>query len=254
MRHIQFEPPRIQLSDLLVCYGRIEALQGVAGSFSSGSMTALIGPNGGGKSTLIKTMIGLLKPQKGKIEPNASRLRDITAYLPQQAEVDREFPLRVDDFVAMGLWLEKGSMRSFSFAQRDEVYQALEKVGLKDYGSRSLNALSGGQFQRVMFARLMVQNAQIIFLDEPFTGVDQETVRDMMKFIVDWHQQGKTIIAVLHDLDLVQKYFSDTLLINKKVLDWGCTKTVLEHKALWKVPLCSHENASVAPAEEDNNG
>lgn len=239
--HLSQSPPPITLSDVSVSYGHLCALEEVTGSFDAGSLTAVIGPNGGGKSTLLKAIMGLKKPRTGSITPSSDHLETCVGYLPQQVEIDRTFPLKIEDFVAMGFWRHVGSWRTMTHRHHQIVHAALSRVGLEGLENRSLEALSGGQFQRVLFARLMVQDAPILFLDEPFTGVDQQTIQDLLSFIHEWHRAGKTIIAVLHDIDLVRQHFPRALLLSTRVLDWGPTATVLHHTKSWNVPLCRHE-------------
>lgn len=229
------EPIQISIRDLSVNYGDHKALESITGDFQPGSLTAVIGSNGSGKSTLLKAIMGLLKTKKGAIGPHYFRLRKKVAYLPQQANIDRSFPLRVEDFVCTGLWNKIRGFRSVSYLQHLQVHKVLEHLGLGGFEERTLDALSGGQFQRVLFARLMMQDKPIILLDEPFAGIDQQTIRDLIKIILEWHKQGKTVVTVLHDIDLVRKYFPNSILLDKKLLSWGRTEDVLSHKDLWTV-------------------
>ncbi len=232
------QPFPVIVDNLSMSYGAQKALESVSGTFEPGTLTAIIGPNGSGKSTFLKVLLGLLKPKKGSVKPSYAKLRQHAAYLPQQAEVDRSFPLRVEDFVCTGLWHKIKGFHAVSYRQHEQIHEVLEHLGLKGFEERTLDALSGGQFQRVLFARLMIQDKPIIFLDEPFTGIDQRTVNDLLKIILDWHKQGKTVVTILHDMELVKKYFSNAILLSNKLLAWDTTEKVLEHKDLWKVPVC----------------
>ncbi|MFT3815844.1 MAG: ATP-binding cassette domain-containing protein [Acidovorax sp.] len=200
-------------------------IAGITGRFAQGSLTAIVGPNGGGKSTLLKGLLGLLPSQSGSIESRHAR-RDM-AYLAQASEVDASFPVTVEDFVSVGLWTKTGGLRAVTPSLAQRVSAALEAVGLQDYASRWMDELSGGQFQRTRFARLLVQDAAVVLLDEPFAGIDEETTRALMRLIVDWHAQGKTVIAVLHGLDLVRAHFPQTLALAGRMVAWDETTTAL---------------------------
>lgn len=215
----------LRLHDLTLGYDRHPAVHHLGLAVEDGALLAVVGPNGAGKSTLLKGVAGLLRPMSGRIErtPTLARL----AYLPQHAEVDRSFPLRVADAVAMGLWQELGPWGRVRDAHRERVAQALEAVGLQGFERRTLDTLSGGQFQRLLFARLMLQDARLILLDEPFAAVDEATVEALMALVQAWHAQGRTVLAVLHDLSLVRRAFPQTLLLAREAVACGRTAEVL---------------------------
>ncbi|GAB4089493.1 metal ABC transporter ATP-binding protein [Hydrogenophaga soli] len=229
--------PDIRLRNLTLGYERHPAVHHVSVELPAGALVAVVGPNGAGKSTLVKALAGLLRPMQGLVEglptrqPRlwgrraASDLR--VAYLPQQAEMDRSFPITVTDMVAMGLWHEVGALGRLSATQHHRVQHALEGVGLSGFGHRTIATLSGGQFQRALFARLSLQDAPVILLDEPFVGVDSRTVRDLMQLLLRWHAQGRTVLAVLHDMDLVQAHFPTTWLLARELVAAGPTAQVL---------------------------
>ena len=202
------------------------AVQAVSGSFARGSMTAVAGPNGAGKSTLIKGIMGLLRPLSGSLHIAAPERRRL-AWLPQAAELDRTFPITVLDMVAMGAWRRVGPWRRFRADETQRVWQALDAVGLAGEAGRLVEALSGGQMQRALFARLLLQDAQVLLLDEPFAAVDSHTADTLMQLLCGWHQQGRTVIAVLHDLALVRRHFGQTLLLAGRQVAWGPTAEVL---------------------------
>lgn len=196
------------------------------GYFASGSMTAIVGANGSGKSTLLKTLAGLLPPVQGSLSfGQAGRPR--VGYLPQQAEMDRQFPLTVFDVVAMGCWPTCGLLRRLHRAQQAAIWQALTRVGLEALSHRAISTLSGGQFQRMLFARLLVQEAPLILLDEPFSGIDKPTCGLLMTVIEQLHRQGRTIIVVLHDNQLVVEHFPQTLWLTPERPVWGPSAQVL---------------------------
>lgn len=213
----------ITLENLTVSYARHPAVHHLTGAFATGSLTAVVGPNGAGKSTLLKAIVGFLKPDEGRIV----RGREI-AYLPQVADIDREFPITVEDFVSAGAWARYGGFR----AVRADVGAALDAVGMESFSARGIGMLSGGQFQRMLFARLILQDAPVILLDEPFSAIDARTVADLMRLIGAWHAAGKTIVAVLHELDLVRAAFPQTLLLMREAVGWGPTRAVLTPERL----------------------
>jgi zinc/manganese transport system ATP-binding protein len=212
--------------DVTLGYDRHPAVHHISGKVDAGSLLALVGPNGAGKSTLLKGIVGELRPLSGSIEVKPNRTRRI-AYLPQQIETDRYFPISVFDCVAMGLWQKIGAWRGVGARYSDEVARALATVGLQGLSDRLVGALSGGQFQRVLFARLLLQDADIILLDEPFHAIDTKTVADLIALILSWHREGRTILAALHDIEQVRAHFPDTMLLAREVVARGETGKVL---------------------------
>jgi len=221
------------LHDVTLGYDRHPAVHHLTGSFATGSLTAVVGPNGSGKSTLLKGLIGLLAPLDGRLERNGLCRSDI-AYLPQQAEIDRSFPISVVETVLLGHWQTIGLFRPVTRALRRQAEEALVAVGLDDFDRRPIASLSAGQFQRVLFARMLLQNCPVILLDEPFTAIDARTTADLLRVVVGWHGEGRTIIAVLHDLDQVRENFPDTLLIAREPIAWGTTTEALRAEHLFQ--------------------
>lgn len=218
--------PHISLKNASVSYGNFLALKNISGAFKPGSLTAVVGPNGSGKTTLIKAIQGLVPLKKGNIFYHNFKPIDI-AYLPQKNNLDHTFPLEVQEVVAMGLWQETGFYDSINKNHKEAISHALNKVGLNGLAYQALETLSGGQFQRMLLARLILQNKPIIILDEPFTSVDQTTYHVLIKQIIEWHQEGRLVIVVLHELDIVQNYFPETLLLLNNIVGWGATKEIL---------------------------
>jgi zinc/manganese transport system ATP-binding protein len=165
-------------------------------SLPEGGLMAVVGPNGAGKSSLLRALAGLQAPSGGRIT-GAGPAR--VALLPQQSALDRTFPLTCRDAVLLGLWAEGGGFRSLRDAGR--VAQALDAVGLHGFGGRPVSSLSTGQFQRVLFARLLLQDAPVILLDEPFNALDARTASDLLAVVRRWHGEGRSVLAVRHDLD-----------------------------------------------------
>ena len=196
-------------------------------------MTAVVGPNGGGKSTLIKLIAGLFDATDGQINRHGLKPGDI-AYLAQRTEIDRTFPIKVEDVVAMGLWPKITSSTRYNKHHHGIIEDILDKVGLSGMGRRSISQLSGGQLQRLFFGRVMAQDAQLILLDEPFAGIDQPTVSHLIGLIQGWHKSGKTIVAVLHDINMVRNLFPETILIARSLISSGVTNQVLTPENLTK--------------------
>lgn len=214
----------IRFSDLTLGYRRHPAVHHLDGVLKRGSLTALVGPNGSGKSTLLKGIVGLLDPLAGACEIAPDQR---IAYLPQQSGLDRSFPARVLDLVALGLWPRRGLLGRHRREDRATVAAALTAVGLDGFAGRTLDTLSGGQLQRALFARVLVQDADLILLDEPFNAIDTRTLADLVALIGHWHREGRTVLAVLHDLDLVREHFPQALLIARRPVAWGATASVL---------------------------
>lgn len=212
-------------------YDSVIALKNCHLSVQAGSLIAVVGPNGGGKSTFLKIAAGLITPTCGRVNQSQIAPKDI-AYLPQSSQIDRSFPLRAEDVVAMGLWSRAGIFKGIGKKDHLKIIQAMSLVGLEGFGNRSLLALSGGQLQRLFFARAITQESQLILLDEPFTGIDEPTIQDLMKIIQLWIAQRKTVIAVLHDVRLVRQFFPETILIAQKLIAYGKTEEVLTHHHL----------------------
>jgi zinc/manganese transport system ATP-binding protein len=218
--------PAVIFRNLTLGYDRHPAVHHITGEVPRGDLLAIVGPNGAGKSTLLKGIIGELTPLGGSLELDGLKKSDI-AYLPQQIEIDRTFPISVFDCVAMGLWREIGAWRAVDAGRNQAIARALARVGLLDLGDRAIGALSGGQFQRVLFARLILQDASLILLDEPFRAVDTKTIADLIALILSWHAEGRTVLAALHDIEQVRAHFPSTLLMAREVVAWGETRKVL---------------------------
>ncbi len=223
----------IRLENLTVTYERHPAVHHISGSFAAGSLTAIAGPNGAGKSTLLKAIVGELRPAGGSIDRGALT-RDDFGYLPQAADIVRRFPISVADTVMLGAWKNAGAFGQFSRKDIERAREALAVVGLSGFERRHIGSLSSGQFQRVLFARLLLQDARVILLDEPFTAIDQRTTRDLLDLVLRWNSEGRTVIAVLHDFEQVRACFPETLLLARELVSWGRTQDVMSPANLIK--------------------
>lgn len=221
----------LRFRDLTLGYDRHPAVHHLDGVVEQGSLLAVCGPNGGGKSTLLKGIVGALPPLGGAVERVTCAANQI-AYLPQAADIDRSFPVNVFDMVAMGHFRRTGWFGGLSRADREKTYDAIAAVGLTGFEDRAIGTLSGGQMQRVLFARLLLQDAPIILLDEPFNAIDQRTTSELLGLVKRWRDENRTVIAVLHDLDLVQRTFPQTLLLARETIAWGETSNVLRPENL----------------------
>jgi zinc/manganese transport system ATP-binding protein len=216
----------IIISNLCLHYGQTIALNKINGEIVPGSLTAVVGPNGGGKSTFVKTLAGILKPTSGFINHQCKDTCD-SAYLPQYTAVDHDFPVTVQEVISMGLWHKTGAFKAFSSKDKNLIREAIHQVGLEGMENRLIRTLSGGQFQRMLFARIILEDSSLIILDEPFTAIDVHTSEALIKLIKTWHKQGKTILLVLHDLQMAKKYFDQTIILARECIVWGKTKEVL---------------------------
>jgi len=214
------------LDDVTLGYDSHPVVHHLDGRVERGDLVAVTGPNGAGKSTLLKAIGGMMAPLGGRIECSARAARDI-AYLPQVAEIDRAFPLSVRDLVSAGAWRRCGIFGAIGGDIAKRVSRAIADVGLTGFEDRAIGALSGGQLQRALFARVLVQDASIILLDEPFTAIDARTTSDLLTLVARWRSEQRTVVAVLHDLDMVRAHFPKALLLARSAIAWGETGTVL---------------------------
>ena len=214
----------ISVTELTVDYDGVTAIKDVDFAVRAEKLTAIVGPNGAGKSTLIKALLGLIPTRTGSISCFGTlpkQYRKNISYVPQRAQIDWEFPANVFDVVAMGLYGELGLLRRFSSAHKDRVHSALTDVDMADFATRQISQLSGGQQQRVFLARSIVQDAELILLDEPFGGIDSKSEAVIVDILRRQKQNGKSIVAVHHDLSTIKDYFDDVILLNKTVTAFG---------------------------------
>ena len=245
----------IRFDNLTLGYERHPAVHHLSGEIRHGALVGVVGPNGAGKSTLLKAIAGELAPLSGRIALPALGHGGI-AYLPQRGEFDFSFPLSVFDMVAMGLWREIGPFGALRHAHLHRVEAALAAVGLAGFERRPIGSLSGGQVQRARFARLILQDAPLVLLDEPFAAVDARTTEDLIRLVRAWHAEGRTILAVVHDLDQVRRHMPQCLLLAREPVAFGATSEVLTEALLARArrlseafderaAVCHHDDAQV---------
>jgi zinc/manganese transport system ATP-binding protein len=221
----------ISLKNVSVFYGARHALENVTGDFHEGTLTAVAGPNGSGKSTLLKVLAGVIRPSSGEVI-FAGGARPVTAYLPQSSHLQRDFPVSVEEVVLTGFYPKLGEVGGVTGEHRSLAQAALKDVGLEGYEKRLISELSGGEFQRTLFARVIVQGARVILLDEPFAAVDAETTARLIRLLLKWHEEGRTVICVLHDLLMIHKYFPESMVLQGRCLGSGHTHKMFEQKLL----------------------
>jgi zinc/manganese transport system ATP-binding protein len=236
----------VHLHDLTVTHRRHPAVHHLSGRFGRGSLTAIVGPNGAGKSSLLDALTGRITPSGGRIEI-APELRGRLAYLPQQSMIDRSFPLHALDLVMLGHWGRLGAFRAAGAGLRSQAVEALHAVGLQGFARRPIGEMSVGQFQRLLFARVLLQDAPLILLDEPFNAIDTRTSADLLAIVARWHGEQRTVVAVLHDIDQVRTHFPDTLLLAREAVAWGPTADVLRSENLQRARQMAERWDDAAP-------
>lgn len=227
----------IKVSGLTVSYGHKTVLSNIYLDILPGQLIGVLGPNGAGKSTLFKTMLGLVEPTVGTIEilgKNVDDSRKKIAYIPQKDEVDWDFPATARDVVTIGRYPHKSLLQQIDKNDELIIDQALEEMGISHLQSRQIGQLSGGQQQRVFLARALAQEADILFLDEPFVGVDITTEEKIIQILKGLAQDGKTCLVVHHDLATVAEYFDHVILLNQRLVQYGPTPTIFNQGNLNK--------------------
>ena len=229
----------IVLNNVTVRYQGAPAIKHLSARFATGQRWAIVGANGCGKSTLLKAAMRLVRCEAGNVRWQNLRRPDI-AYLPQQAGIDRNLPVLVQDLVALGLWHELRWWRGLSRAQWARVHAALDQVGMLALARQPITALSSGQFQRVLFARMLVQGARMLLLDEPFNAVDASTTAELLDVLHGCARNGAGIVAVVHDMEQARTHFDHLLHLEKPVPQAG-SRTTVQHCA--PAPLHAHQPA-----------
>lgn len=243
----------LAIRGMTVSYGEKPAVFSVDLTVPRGAMMAIIGPNGAGKSTLLKAALGVVPTLSGEAyvfgKPLA-HMRARIAYVPQRASVDWDFPARVIDVVAMGLYRELGLLGRMTGAHRARAAESLARVGMSDFAHRQIGQLSGGQQQRVFLARALAQEADLYLLDEPFAGVDAATEKAIIAVLQALKDQGKTVVAVHHDLATVKDYFDHVFLINKSRIAEGLVEAAFTPDNLQKAYGGRLVTAQLDPASQ----
>ena len=220
----------LEVWDLTVCYREHWAVNNVSFSLKTGQVTCLLGPNGAGKSTMIKAILGLIPAIRGVVkfenQPLKKQLSKV-AYVPQRSQIDWDYPITVERVVMMGRTRKTGWFRNPSRQSRQLVSAALERVEMLKYRNCRIGELSGGQQQRVFLARAMAQQAELLFLDEPFTGVDKKTEGIIFDIFTELKSQHKTLLVISHDLGKTLDNYDQFLLLNQKLIASGSKQQVL---------------------------
>lgn len=212
--------------DLTLGYGQRPAVHHLAGAVPEGDLLAVVGPNGAGKSSLLKGIVGQVDVLGGSLDRCGRSVAEI-GYLPQRAEIDTAFPISVLDFVATGAWRRVGAFRRIRGPELSRIETALGRVSLTGFEARPIGTLSGGQLQRALFARTIVQDSRLILLDEPFAAIDERTTGDLVEVVAGWHAEGRTVLAALHDHELVRRRFPSALFLAREPIAWGAPPSVL---------------------------
>jgi len=225
---------KIVVKDLSAHYVGAAVLDRVNFQVPKGKIVGIIGPNGAGKSTLIKAMLGLIK-SSGDILIGGKPIKELTkhlTYMKQERDYDLTFPILVKDVVMLGLYPSIGFLRRPKKEHQRRVMDALERVEMTYFANRQISELSGGQWQRVLMARILVQDADILFLDEPFAGVDRDSEAKIVQLLRELRDAGKSILMIYHHLDYVKEYFDEVVLLNKSVVAYGEVEKVFTDENL----------------------
>jgi manganese/iron transport system ATP-binding protein len=216
-------PPILEVHNLTVSYNGTYALEDVSFGVQAGEQVAVVGPNGAGKSTLFKAMVGLIHPRAGGVKTNNAEL----GYVTQRSTVDWSFPVTVHDVVMMGRIGRMGWLRWQRPRDREIVQRSLAQVGMAGYAGRQIGELSGGQQQRVFIARALAQEATILLMDEPFSGVDAPAQESILEILDRLRQQGVTMLVSTHDLNLAVERFDRLALLNQRLVAYGVPRAVV---------------------------
>lgn len=231
------ENPIVELHNLTVTYENKPAVWNIDYTLPNGNLIGIIGPNGSGKTTMMKAIMGLVKPSSGYVKLFGKKLeevRDKVAYVPQRGTVDWDFPVNVYDAVMMGRYNRKNLFKKSNKRDHEIVLDSIKKVQLGPYQKRQISQLSGGQQQRVFIARALAQEADLYLLDEPFAGVDAATENAVIDLLKEMKASGKTILVVHHDLQTASKYFDWLVMMNTRLIASGKTEEIFQKDILEK--------------------
>jgi ABC-type Mn2+/Zn2+ transport system ATPase subunit len=225
----------IALRNVTAGYGNRAALEAVTLDVARGSLLAIFGPNGGGKTTLLKLIAGILQPWAGTVETLGVRAGEVgrrIAYVPQAEQVDWSFPITVWNVAMMGRFARLGPLRQPSKADGAAVTAALERVGMISESRTQIGRLSGGQRRRAFLARAIAAEPELYLLDEPVTGVDVPTQEDLMALLTIEANAGRTIVATTHDLAAVSRHFTSVVAVNRRIIASGPASLVRDGDVL----------------------
>jgi zinc/manganese transport system ATP-binding protein len=236
----------LAINNLTLGYDKHPVVHHLNAVILKGDSVAIIGPNGGGKSTLLKGIANLISPLEGTITKNVANSK--IAYLPQKSTIDKNFPISTFELVATGLIHNKGWFKKFNKEDYKLINNAIHIVGLEGFKHKPLCVLSGGQLQRALFARLILQNAELILLDEPFNAIDTKTSLALLDIINLWKSENRTIISVLHNYSYAKQYFSKTLILAREIVAFGDTNNTLVNHNIEKafsMTISPNDNAQI---------
>ncbi|MDI9336242.1 MAG: ABC transporter ATP-binding protein [Gammaproteobacteria bacterium] len=237
--------PCINIKNLTILYDSHPAIHHLTVGFYAGRTIAITGPNGAGKSSLVKAIVGKIPHYLGTIEIKPSRVQ--IGYLPQVQNLNPQFPVRVIDFVAMGFWSKLGMFKRISTQDKEKLQHIFFQLNLGGFENRQVNELSMGQWQRVLIARLILQDPDILILDEPFNAMDNPSIEQFLGILQNWKIQKKLILTILHDYQLIHNHFELTMLIARELISYGDTKDVLTTKNIEKMRHMSEAWDATAP-------
>ncbi len=228
----------VSLKDISVCFGDITVLEDVTLSIRRNDFLAILGPNGGGKTTLLKVILGLIKPERGDVKvfgKNPERGRRSIGYLPQYTFFDLNFPISVFDVAITGRY--RGIFKSYSKRDREVALTALKTVGMLEFKDRAIGKLSGGQLQRVFVARAIAREPELLLLDEPTTSIDQEMQKSFYELLSELKKK-MAIVLVTHDLSVVSAYVDEIACLNRRLFYHGPKEEGLKNlEELYKCPI-----------------
>jgi ABC-type Mn2+/Zn2+ transport system ATPase subunit len=236
----------LRFRDVSVCYGRARALSHITTDIPCGGLVAIVGPNGAGKSTLLRTILGWQQLASGEVrigDAHPHHALPRLAYLPQRQSIDWDFPITVREVVAQGRYPAKRFYQRLDHEDRTRIDRAMEELGLSSLAARQIRELSGGQQQRVFLARALAQGADIFLLDEPFAGLDLFATEELTHILLNWRAQARTVLAVVHDIELARRHFDHGLLLATELIAAGPIQAVLspEHIAqAYRHAHCAH--------------
>lgn len=220
----------LEVHNLTIAYDKAPVIWDVDFEIPKGQIVGIIGPNGSGKTTMLKTVMGLMKPASGNVKifgTTLDKIREKVAYVPQRESVDWDFPASVMDIVLMGRYRKNNLFKRITKTDKEIASNAIEKVKLTPYKDRQISQLSGGQQQRVFIARALAQGAELYLMDEPFVGVDASTETAILDLLIELKKSGKTVVIIHHDLQTVSEYFDHIVLLNTRLIASGPTAEVL---------------------------